>query len=161
MNQNTNIPTVKPQSQTAASARSSGQRSLTDWKRSPASREVPLSPPANDPPAQPQTAPPPIDFQPQQPVPAPRPTTARRIVVPKSMHLEPPQPLSAINDDPVFAEDAAGTIIGVSAECMKKWRQRGQGPDYVQYGVGGPVRYALSALMAYRAAHTVRVKGNK
>jgi hypothetical protein len=77
------------------------------------------------------------------------------------MHLEPPQPLSAINDDPVFAEDAAGTIIGVSAECMKKWRQRGQGPDYVQYGVGGPVRYALSALMAYRAAHTVRVKGNK
>jgi len=57
------------------------------------------------------------------------------------MELEPPRPLSAINDDPVFNTRAAATIIGVSYEQMKKWRQRGQGPRYYQYGEDGPVRY--------------------
>ena len=39
---------------------------------------------------------------------------------------------------------------------MKKWRQRNQGPDYIQYGKDGTVRYELTALMAYRAAHRVQ-----
>jgi hypothetical protein len=76
------------------------------------------------------------------------------------MHLES-LPLSAIDDDPVFAEGAAGKIVGVSAESLKKWRQRGKGPDFIQYGVGGPVRYALSALMKFRATHTVRIQVKK
>jgi hypothetical protein len=41
---------------------------------------------------------------------------------------------------------------------LKKWRQRNQGPDYVQYGPDGPVRYELDALMAFRARHRVRAK---
>ena len=67
------------------------------------------------------------------------------------MTLEPPRPLSAINDDPVFETREAAEILGVSYERMKKWRQRGQGPYYIQYeGPGGSVHYALSALKAYR-----------
>lgn len=62
-----------------------------------------------------------------------------------------------IDDDPVFDSRTAGRILGFSAERLKKWRQRDQGPDYIQYGMYGEVRYELSALMAYRAAHTVKV----
>jgi hypothetical protein len=73
------------------------------------------------------------------------------------MILEPPQPLSAINDDPVFEYRDAAEILGVSPELVEKWRQRYEGPDFIQYGgPGGPVRYALSALMAYREHFTVR-----
>jgi len=73
------------------------------------------------------------------------------------MRLEPRQPLVVINDDPVFGASDAGRVLGVSAELLKKWRQRGLGPDYIQYGKNGDVRYELSALMAYRAALTVKV----
>jgi hypothetical protein len=73
------------------------------------------------------------------------------------MCLEPPLPPLAINDNPVFNVNAAGRILGVSAERLDKWRQRNQGPDFIQYGKNGSVRYPLSALMAYRAAHTVKV----
>jgi hypothetical protein len=51
----------------------------------------------------------------------------------------------------------AAKILSVGVELLKKWRQRDQGPDYVQYGPGGPVRYELDALMAFRALHRVRV----
>jgi hypothetical protein len=73
------------------------------------------------------------------------------------MRLEPAQPLIAINDNPVFDVYAAARILGFSAERLKKWRQRNQGPDYIQYVPNGEVRYELSALMAYRAAHRVKV----
>ena len=33
------------------------------------------------------------------------------------------------------------------------------GPDYIQYGKDGYVRYELAALMAYRAAHRVETGG--
>jgi len=89
----------------------------------------------------------------------PAPIPARRLVLPtRYMELEPPRPLSAINDDPVFNTRAAATIIGVSYEQMKKWRQRGQGPRYYQYGEDGPVRYPLSALKAFKADHLVEIK---
>lgn len=70
------------------------------------------------------------------------------------------QPLSAYDDNPVFDEICAARFVGVSADCMKKWRQRKQGPDYIQYGDKGPVRYELNALMEFRDKHRVRI-GNR
>jgi len=66
-------------------------------------------------------------------------------------------PVSAYDDNPVLNENGAGKLLGVSAECMKKWRQRNQGPDYLQYGCCGPVRYERNALMEFRTAHRVKV----
>jgi hypothetical protein len=91
-----------------------------------------------------------------------QPQPARRLVIPtRYMELEPPQPLSAINDDPVFDTHAAAVLLGVTYECLRKWRQRNQGPDYIQYGDKGPIRYAVSALIACRTAHTVCTAGKK
>jgi hypothetical protein len=78
-----------------------------------------------------------------------------RTQIPETYLILEPQPLSAYEDDPVFNEIGAAQIIGISAECLKKWRHRNQGPDYIQYGPGGPIRYELSALRAFRAAHRV------
>ena len=71
------------------------------------------------------------------------------------LRLEP-QPLSAYDDNPVFDEISAARFVGVSADCLKKWRQRKQGPDYIQYGHNGAVRYELNALRDFRERHTVR-----
>lgn len=81
-----------------------------------------------------------------------------RILLPtRYTHLEPARPLSAFDDDPLFDARAAASLLRVSAECLKKWRRRGQGPDYIQYGEDGAIRYALSALMKFRAEHTVHI----
>jgi hypothetical protein len=72
------------------------------------------------------------------------------------MRLEPKDPLIVIDDNPVFDAYAAGRILGRTDECLKKWRQRVQGPDYIQYERNGVVRYELSALMAFRAEHRVK-----
>ncbi len=66
---------------------------------------------------------------------------------------------STSDDNPLFGTCEAAVILGITAELLKKWRQRDQGPDYVQNGPGGPVRYELDALMAFRARHRVRVSG--
>jgi hypothetical protein len=73
-----------------------------------------------------------------------------------NLSLERP-PVSTYDDNPVFDERGAAAYLGLSQECLKKWRQRNQGPDYIQYGPGGTVRYELSALMAFRATHRVKV----
>jgi hypothetical protein len=65
--------------------------------------------------------------------------------------------LSSFDDNPLFGTCGAAEILAVTVELLKKWRQRNQGPDYVQYGKGGPVRYELDALMTFRARHRVRV----
>jgi hypothetical protein len=84
--------------------------------------------------------------------------TPKRTEIPERyMWLEPPRPLIVIDDVPVFDVFAAARILGITAECLKKWRQRNQGPDYIQYGKDGAVRYELTALMAYRAAHRVQI----
>ena len=72
-----------------------------------------------------------------------------------------PRPLLAYDDNPVFNEASAARFLGISAECIKKWRQRNQGPDYIQYGPGGPVRYELNTLIAFRAAHKITVGGQQ
>jgi hypothetical protein len=163
MSQSALNPAARPQLDMATPvSTSSGQRSLIRFKPSPANDSAPLRPISNAPSAQPQTATQPIRSAAPQPDPAPGPGEARRTLVPpKYMHLEPPLPLSARDDDPVFAEGAAGTFLGVSAESLKKWRQRGKGPDYIQYGVGGPVRYTLSALKEFRQTHTIHLKEKK
>jgi hypothetical protein len=41
-------------------------------------------------------------------------------------------------------------------DLLEKWRQRGQGPVYFQYGgPDGPVWYAFSELNAFKAASRV------
>lgn len=95
----------------------------------------------------------------QAPSPNPqKPAQARRFIVPAFYtQLEPRRPLSAYNDDPLFDTADAAKLLGISEELLKKWRMRRQGPDYVQYGKSGPVRYFLSDLKAYRVAHKVRL----
>lgn len=79
----------------------------------------------------------------------------------KFMRLETSVPFSAIDDNPVFGVEAAAAILGVSVELMKKWRQRGRGPDYIQYEGNGPVRYTLNSLLEFRATHTVHTRVKK
>jgi hypothetical protein len=63
-----------------------------------------------------------------------------------------------VGSNPVFNQYGAAEILGIIVQCLKKWRQRNQGPDYIQYGRDGAVRYALKDLMAFRAGHTLRKK---
>ncbi len=89
------------------------------------------------------------------------PGPAKRTELPgRYLTLEQP-PISAFDDNPVFDEFCAARFLGLSTETLKKWRQRDLGPDYIQYGPGGPVRYELNALMAFRAANTVKPAKNK
>jgi len=69
-----------------------------------------------------------------------------------------PLPLSAYDENPVLNEAGAAFIIGVTADCLKKWRKRDKGPDYIQYGLNGVVRYELKALMEFRDKYTVRAR---
>jgi len=80
-----------------------------------------------------------------------------RIQIPMAYLEVEPSPVWAHNGNPVFNERGAAELIGVSAELLKKWRQRNQGPDYIQYGRGGPIRYELNVLTAFRDAHKVHV----
>jgi hypothetical protein len=81
---------------------------------------------------------------------------AQRREVPATLLKLESRPLSAYDDNPVLDEAGAAFIVGVSADCLKKWRQRKQGPDYLQYGKNGPVRYELKALLEFRDQHRVR-----
>jgi hypothetical protein len=82
----------------------------------------------------------------------------RRLQIPMAYLDIEPKPVWACNDNPVFNQHGAAKLVGVSSECLKKWRQRNQGPDYIQYGPNGPIRYELSALTAFRAANTVHIR---
>ena len=100
--------------------------------------------------------------QPTNEVNSTRPATLpapRRTYVPRVFLDLAPRPLLAYDDNPVFNEASAARFLGISAECIKKWRQRNQGPDYLQYGPGGPVRYELKTLTEFRAAHKITVGG--
>ena len=69
------------------------------------------------------------------------------------LRLEQREQFWVINDDPVFEARDAAFILGISVDLLEKWRQRGYGPAYLQYGgLGGPVRYPLSELNAFKAA---------
>jgi hypothetical protein len=70
--------------------------------------------------------------------------------------LEPQEPPRVTADDPVFNTRDAAQILGLSTDRLMKWRQRGQGPGFLQYESDGPVRYELSSLIQFKAAHRVR-----
>lgn len=82
---------------------------------------------------------------------------ARRKELPASyLNVESP-PISTFDDNPVVNDHGAAKILGLSAELLKKCRQRDMGPDYIQYGPSGPVRYEVNSLKAFREAHRVKV----
>jgi hypothetical protein len=82
--------------------------------------------------------------------PAPTPHAPHREEIPARYITVEPKPLSAYDDNPVLNEYGAAFVVGVSADLLKKWRQRNQGPNYIQYGKDGPVRYELNDLLAFR-----------
>ncbi len=84
---------------------------------------------------------------------------AKRRFIPLYLaRLEPMRPSTIIDQDPVFESGSAAKFLGVSVDCLKKWRQRGHGPDYFQYEQNGAVRYLLTDLVAFREAHRVDVQ---
>jgi len=85
---------------------------------------------------------------------------AQRRELPKTLLRLEPKPLSAYDENPVFDEITAARFLGLTAGCLKKWRQRRQGPDYIQYGNNGPVRYELNALKEFRETHRVRMESS-
>ena len=85
-----------------------------------------------------------------------------RLLLPtRYTELEPPVPLSVINDDPIFNTCAAAAILAVTCSKLKGWRQQRQGPDFIQYGEDGPIRYSLSALRRFIAQNTVKSGQNR
>jgi hypothetical protein len=109
--------------------------------------------------------------RPQPAQPTPQATASKTIADSRSVPLAPaqrselpatylqlePRPLSAYDDNPVLDETGAAFIVGVTADCLKKWRYRKQGPDYIQYGRNGVVRYELKALLEFRDRHRVKL----
>jgi len=86
-----------------------------------------------------------------------------RIVLPRQLYVEPFDLEKFVHDDPMFPTLGAAIILGVSVDLLRKWRQRGQGPQFYQFGIRGPVLYSLSMLNVFKAAHLVipRKKGRK
>jgi hypothetical protein len=70
--------------------------------------------------------------------------------------LEPPERHCVATEDPVFDTPQAAQILGLKVDRLTKWRQRGQGPEYLKYESNRSVRYELSSLVQFKAAHRVR-----
>jgi len=81
--------------------------------------------------------------------------TAQRTMRPETDPTVGSKPLSACDDNPVVDSRGAAFVLGVSVDLLKKWRQRMLGPDYVQYGSGGPVRYEVKALLDFRDCYKI------
>jgi len=58
------------------------------------------------------------------------------------------------NDLELLAPRPAAKYLGVTHWALARWRQRGQGPDFIK--LGGRVRYRRSALDAFLQAAEVR-----
>jgi hypothetical protein len=97
--------------------------------------------------------------RPQSPPPTPDPQTLH----PKPAEIPPPpaqpdqpEPPRQPSDDPLLDSYCAAKLLGISLDLLEKWRRRDQGPDYIQYGKGGPARYQLSALATFIAAQRIQ-----
>jgi hypothetical protein len=86
---------------------------------------------------------------------------ARRTETPASRLSVEAKPLSAYDNNPVLNDQGAAFILGVSSDLLKKWRQRKQGPDYIQYGPSGPVRYELNELMEFRDYYRIYLSSSR
>jgi len=71
---------------------------------------------------------------------------AFRKQIPEALLYYEPKPTRAIFGNPVVNEHGAAGLLGVSQELLKKWQQRSLGPNYIQYGKNGPIRYELTLL---------------
>jgi len=69
-----------------------------------------------------------------------------------------PQPVSAHCNNPLLDEHGAAVFLGLSRELLKKWSQRGFGPDYIQYGKNGPIRYEVNELTEFRLFHRIQLR---
>lgn len=81
--------------------------------------------------------------------------------IPEALLIYEPQPSRALCTNPVVNERGAAGLLGVSQELLKKWRQRGFGPNYIQYEKNGPIRYELNELTEFRESHGVLVRSEK
>jgi hypothetical protein len=77
------------------------------------------------------------------------------IVLPRQLYIPEAILEKFVNDDPMFGTLGAAIILGVSADLLRKWRQRGKGPQYYKFGEHGPIVYSLKSLNAFKAAHLV------
>ncbi len=85
------------------------------------------------------------------------PSASRCTLVPAIYLTVERAPISTFDDNPILDQRGAAAFLGLSPETLKKWRQRDQGPGYLQFGLAGAVRYELDTLKAFRAAHRVQV----
>ncbi len=92
----------------------------------------------------------------RQSEPSPDPAPTVTAIPAQFTSLELVEPEKFINDDPVFNTADAAAILSVTADRMVKWRYREQGPAYLRYEANGHVRYELSELIRFKAAHRVR-----
>ena len=72
-----------------------------------------------------------------------------------------PVPLEVYAENPLLNERSAAVLLDVSPDLMKKWRQRNWGPNYLQYGEHGPVRYELDALMEFRNRQRIQTRSKR
>jgi hypothetical protein len=86
---------------------------------------------------------------------------AFRKQIPEALLIYEPKPSRALFGNPVVNECGAAGLLGVSQELLKKWRQRSFGPNYIQYGKNGPIRYELNELTEFREVHAVQVRSKK
>ncbi len=56
-----------------------------------------------------------------------------------------PLALEVFDENPLLKERSAAVLLDMSPGLLKKWRQRNWGPNYIQYGEDGPVRYELDS----------------
>lgn len=100
--------------------------------------------------------------QPQPPASAPSTLPPEITPVPEGLRtLEPEEAQSVTIEDPVFNTGDAAEILGVTADRLEKWRQRGKGPDFIQREKYGQVRYELSALNVFKARRRIRPSRGK
>jgi hypothetical protein len=86
---------------------------------------------------------------------------AFRKEIPEMLLSYEPQPVSAYCNNPVLDERGAAAFLGLSQDLLKKWRQRSYGPNYIQYGKNGPVRYEFNELTEFRAFHRVQLRSTQ
>ncbi len=77
------------------------------------------------------------------------------IVLPRQLYIPEAILEKFVNDDPMFGTLGAAIVLGISADLLRKWRQRGKGPQYYKFGELGPIVYSLKSLNAFKAAHLV------
>ena len=114
-----------------------------------------------------------IQTQAPRAVPAPKPAVERkadpsvslspafRRQIPKFLLDYEPLPMEVFDENPLLNVKSAAVLLGISPDLMKKWRQRGWGPNFIQYGKDGPVRYEFGTLMEFRIHHKVQTRSKR